>query len=101
MAQYQGCDVFVFGAIPGELVVAEVDRVHRRYAAAHTVEVLEPSPDRVAPPCPYYGPCTGCQWQHLAYGRQLAAKRDLVLDALARVGGLENVVVTETLPVGR
>ena len=98
MAQHQGWDVFVFGGIPGETVVAEVVRVHRRYAAAHTVEVLEPSPDRVAPPCPYYGDCTGCQWQHLAYGRQLAAKRDLVVDALARVGGLENVSVTDTVP---
>lgn len=98
MAQYQGWDVFVFGGIPGERVVAEVVRVHRRYVAAHTVEVLEPSPDRVAPPCPYYGDCTGCQWQHLAYGRQLAAKRDLVVDALARVGGLEDVPVMATVP---
>ena len=98
MAQYQGWDVFVFGGIPGETVVAEVVKVHRRYASAHTVEVLEPSPDRVAPPCPYYGDCTGCQWQHLAYGRQLTVKRDLVVDALARVGGLENVSVADTVP---
>ncbi|PKB64028.1 MAG: 23S rRNA (uracil(1939)-C(5))-methyltransferase RlmD [SAR202 cluster bacterium Io17-Chloro-G2] len=97
MAQHQGWDVFVFGGIPGESVVAEVVRVHRRYAAAHTVEVLQASPDRVAPPCPYYGDCTGCQWQHLAYGRQLAVKRGLVVDALARVAGLENVSVTDTV----
>ncbi len=98
MAKYQGWDVFVFGGIPGELVVAELVRVHRRYAAAHIVEVLEPSPDRVSPPCEYFGDCTGCQWQHLAYDRQLAVKRGLVVDALARVGGLENVLVTDMVP---
>jgi len=98
MANYAGWDVFVFGGIPGELVVAEVVRVYRRHAAAHTVEVLEPSPDRVEPPCPYYGACTGCQWQHLAYRRQLSAKRDLVVDALTRVGDLGGVHVMETVP---
>ncbi len=98
MAQHQGCDVFVFGGIPGETVVAEIVRVHRRHASAQTVEVLNPSPDGVAPPCSYFGDCTGCQWQHLAYEAQLAAKRDLVVDALARVGSLQNVVVSETLP---
>lgn len=98
MARYQGWDVFVFGGIPGELVVAEVSRAHRRYVAAQTVEVLELSPDRVKPPCPYFGACTGCQWQHLAYASQLAAKRNLVVDALARVGGLKDVDVADTLP---
>ena len=98
MANYADWDVFVFGGIPGELVVAEVVRVYRRHAAAHTVEVLEPSPDRVEPPCSYYGACTGCQWQHLAYRRQLSAKRDLVVDALTRVGHLGDVHVMETVP---
>ena len=98
MARYLGWDIFVFGGIPGELVVAEVVRVHRRYAAAQTVDVLEPSNARVTPPCPYYGACTGCQWQHLDYAGQLSAKRDLLVDALARVGGLENVLVSETVP---
>lgn len=98
MAHHQGWDVFVFGGIPGERVEARVLKVRRRYVAARVSRVLEASPDRVEAPCPYYGDCTGCQWQHVAYQAQLTAKRDIVVDALARVGGLENVQVLATLP---
>ena len=88
MAWHNGQPVFVFGGIPGERVTAQVTRVHRQYAAAAVVEVLQPAPSRVDPPCQYFGPCTGCQWQHLDYDAQLAAKREKVVDALIRVGGL-------------
>ena len=98
MAHHRGWDLFVFGGIPGERVVAEVLKVRRRYVAARVTQVLEPSPDRVEAPCQYFGDCTGCQWQHLAYPAQLAAKRDIVADALSRVGGLDNVEVSPTVP---
>ena len=98
MARHQGRDVFVFGGIPGERVVAEVVRVRRKHVAARVVQVLEPSPHRVAPPCPYYGDCTGCQWQHLSYPAQLAAKRDKIVDALVRVGGFVCPPVSPVLP---
>ncbi len=68
-----GVGLFVFGGIPGEVVEAEVVRVRRRYVAARVVAVHEPSPHRVSPPCPYFWPCTGCQWQHIAYEHQLMA----------------------------
>ena len=102
MGRHNGELVFVLGGIPGERVTAEVVRVHRKYASATVVEVLEPSPERVEPPCPYFGACTGCQWQHLDYDAQLAAKREKVVDALSRVGGLfldeREAPVAETLP---
>ena len=98
MARHGETPVFVFGGIPGERVTAEVVRVHRKYASARVVKVLAASPDRVAPPCSYFGDCTGCQWQHVDYPAQLSAKRGKVVDALARVGGLEDVPVDETLP---
>ena len=53
MAGHDGRDVFVFGGIPGERVTAEIVAVRRSYIAARVVEVLEPSPDRVEPPCSY------------------------------------------------
>ena len=86
MGQWEETDVFVTGGIPGEKVVAEVVRVHRRYAAASVIEVLEASEWRVEPPCPYYGVCSGCQWQHVDYQHQLAVKQEKVADALHRVG---------------
>ncbi len=101
MASWHGFDVFVFGGIPGERVVAEVVRVHRKYAAARVIEVLEPSAHRVTPPCPYFGDCTGCQWQHLDYQSQLAAKRAKAIDALRRVGQFSQPPVAEVIPSAR
>ena len=105
MGWHNGAPVFVLGGIPGERVTAEVVRVHRKYASASVAEVLEPSPSRVSPPCQYFGLCTGCQWQHLDYDAQLAAKREKVVDALVRVGGLfadqGGAPVSETVPSPR
>lgn len=94
MADYQGTDVFVSGGIPGERVVAEVLRVWRKYIAAQVVEVLDASERRVEAPCPYYGICSGCQWQHVSYDAQLQAKHDKVVDALRRVGSFDDVSVS-------
>jgi 23S rRNA (uracil1939-C5)-methyltransferase len=98
LAEVDGKPVYVFGGIPGETVVAEVIRERRGYFAAEVVEVLEASPHRVEPPCPYYGSCTGCQFQHVAYERQLEMKREAVVDALERIGELDGGVVGDTLP---
>ena len=101
MASHHGRDVFVFGGIPGERVVAEVVAMKRGRLAARVVEVLEPSPHRVDPPCPYFGDCTGCQWQHVAYRSQLDAKREKVIDALGRVGRFEDPPVAAVIPSAR
>ena len=97
LAEADGKPVFVFGGIPGEEVVAEVVRERRNHVAARVVEVLEPSVHRVDAPCVYFGECVGCQWQHVAYERQLELKRETVIDALERVGGLSGVRVEATL----
>ena len=89
LAEADGKRVFVFGGIPGETVVAEVTAERRGYVAAEVVAVIEASPDRVEADCRYFGACTGCQWQHIAYERQLEMKRELLTEALRRVGGLD------------
>lgn len=81
-----GLVVFIFGALPGEDVSARVTKVRRRHVFADTVEVHRASPHRVAPPCPYFGVCGGCQLQHLSYPMQLEAKRGVLERALRRQG---------------
>ena len=97
MASHAGSDVFVFGGIPGERVEAEIVAIRRKYVAAQVTRVITPSPLRVDPPCEYFGQCTGCQWQHVAYGAQLAAKTEIVRDALERIGNFHAPEVRPTL----
>lgn len=79
--------VFATGGLPGERVVVEIDDLRRRYARAHVIEVLAPAPERTTPPCPYFGDCGGCQWQHLAYAAQVRWKTELLRRQLEHVGG--------------
>ena len=95
---FEGNRVFILGAIPGEEVVAEAFRERRHYVAARVLEVTKPSPHRIDPPCPYFGPCTGCQWQHVDYDAQLRYKFDAVTDTLQRVGGFPTPPVSPTVP---
>jgi len=74
--------LFVPGAIPGEEVEVEVLSAGRKYGRARLVGVLEPSPHRVAPPCPHFGPCGGCAWQHIAYPEQLRLKGRMLANVL-------------------
>ncbi len=97
-ATLDGGPVTVFGGIPGERVVAEVVRRRRDAVAARVVEVLEPSPHRVASDCEYFWPCTGCQWRHVSYERQLEIKRERVEATLRAEPGLAGVVVQPTMP---
>ena len=82
-----GKTVFVTGGVPGDTVEAETDAEEARFSRAHVTTVLEDSPDRVTPPCPFVDVCGGCPWAHLSYEAQLAAKRSGVVDALTRLGG--------------
>ncbi|MBA3621594.1 MAG: TRAM domain-containing protein [Actinomycetota bacterium] len=92
-----GRAVFVGFAIPGEVVHVEVTTDKPRWARARLLEVLEPSADRVAPPCPYYGTCGGCRLQHIAGQRQAQLVGQVVAEQLQRLGGVDNPVVAETV----
>ena len=97
VAFLDGQRIYVFGSMPGEEVLAEVTREYRRYASARVVEIITASPERVVVPCPFFGPCTGCQWQHINYRYQLQIKNDFVTDALVRIGGFRQPPVTKTI----
>ena len=73
-------------ALPGEVVEAEPRGRQGGVAVAAATRVVEASPHRVKPPCPYFGACGGCQLQHAAYAHQLEWKRQVVDEAWARAG---------------
>ncbi|HUR58848.1 MAG TPA: methyltransferase domain-containing protein, partial [Opitutaceae bacterium] len=75
--------------LPGEKIRARVFRNHKNFSEADLVEVLAPSPHRVIAPCPLFGRCGGCQYQHLAYAEQLAWKQRQVAELLQHMAGLE------------
>ncbi len=96
-----GRAVFVPFTLPGERVRLRLVEDKPRYARGETVELLETSPDRVAPRCPYYGRCGGCHYQHVNYPAQLAAKQAIVRDQLQRIGGFADPPVAPTVPSPR
>ena len=79
--------VFVAGALPGELVEAELVKRRKDFSLARTVSVVRPLPGRTAPRCSAFGQCGGCQLQHADYPLQLSLKAGLVRDAMTRLGG--------------
>jgi 23S rRNA (uracil1939-C5)-methyltransferase len=80
--------VFVPLSAPGDRVRVRLVEQKARFARGEIEALVAPGPARVAPPCPVFGACGGCAWQHLDYAAQVEAKRAIVHDALARIAGL-------------
>jgi 23S rRNA (uracil1939-C5)-methyltransferase len=79
--------VMIEGAIPGEAVRVEITAAKKSFARARVVEVLQPSADRTVPPCRHVlAGCGGCEWQHITPAAQRRLRRDIVVDALTRLG---------------
>lgn len=86
VAHVNGKAVFVAGALAGERVRVRFSGKHRHYDEAEVEEVLQASPDRVAPRCAHFGVCGGCVLQHLKPGAQIAAKQRVLMENLERIG---------------
>ncbi|MDQ2869068.1 MAG: class I SAM-dependent RNA methyltransferase [Verrucomicrobiota bacterium] len=87
--------------LPDESVRAEPVRAQSGVLRARLLEVLNANPDRVSAPCPYFGTCGGCHYQHATYERQLQIKRDILIETLRRVGKIappENFDVVSAEP---
>lgn len=87
VGRVEGLVVFAAYGLPGEEVVVEVDERKSRYVRGRVVEVLQPSARRQAAPCPLFGACGGCAWQHVDYAGELAYKQAVVAEQLQRIGG--------------
>ena len=98
VARFEQLVLFVPFVISGELVEIELTEVKRTFARAGLLKVLEPSPHRVAAPCPYFGACGGCQYQHIDYPTQLALKHKQITDIFVRLGKLSASVVAPLVP---
>ena len=89
LAFAEGKAVFVSGVLPGERVRARIIESRRDFERAEILEILEPSADRCVPACRLAGICGGCNWLHIRYEAQVELKREIVREALRRIGGME------------
>ncbi len=93
-----GRAVFVPFAMVGEQVRIAITEAHGDYTRARLVEVLRSSPERLAPRCKHFTLCGGCQYQHLPYETQLQVKQGILIEQLARLGGLDDLHVEAIFP---
>ncbi|MDP6667398.1 MAG: 23S rRNA (uracil(1939)-C(5))-methyltransferase RlmD [Dehalococcoidia bacterium] len=96
-ADFEGAPVAIAGGLPGEVVIAEVQKRFPERIAAKVVQVLQPGSERVDPECQYFLSCSGCQWQHVSYGYQLELKRRRVQREIDRHESLAHVEVDATV----
>jgi len=92
VGRVDGWVVMVPFVIPGERVRTRIFRNFQNYSEADLVEVIESSPDRVEPTCPLYRICGGCQYQHIAYKRQLEEKTEHVAELMEKIGEIHHPV---------
>ena len=89
--------VFVHGALPGELVMVRLTDRKRHFDEGETIEVIEPSPDRIEPRCPHFGQCGGCSLQHLDPRKQIESKQNTLVQNLERIGKVTPDTIWEPL----
>lgn len=86
VTHFEGKTIFVDGALPGEKVTFQSQRIKPSYEVANVVEVLKQSNQRVTPKCPHFGVCGGCKLQHLDFAAQVATKQRLLESDLWHIG---------------
>src|SRR3979490_1753012 len=98
VARDNGKAVFVPFTIEGEKVSAQIVREKKQFAEAELLDLKETSPHRVEAPCPYFGRCGGCSYQHIDYEHQLAIKWRQARDVLQRIGKLKDIPMRPIVP---
>jgi 23S rRNA (uracil1939-C5)-methyltransferase len=102
LGRYKGKAVFVPYAVPGETILAQIEKSTRSWSRARLIRIERPSPHRKRPVCPHFGMdgCGGCQWQHIRYQAQLEYKNQIITEQLMRLAKLPSPPVNPILPGG-
>jgi 23S rRNA (uracil1939-C5)-methyltransferase len=98
VARIDGKVVFVPYTMTGDEAWVEITEEKKRYSVARLIQIIEPSPGRVNPPCPYFGTCGGCQWQHIDYSIQGELKKEILGETLKRLGKLNEIPPISVVP---
>jgi 23S rRNA (uracil1939-C5)-methyltransferase len=96
LAHHDGHTVFVPLVLPGELVEVDSSSRKKKFIRGRLERVVEPSAERVPAPCPHYGRCGGCQYQHMPYEAQLRYKAEILRETLGRIGRIQWTGAIET-----
>ena len=89
LAHHDGQTVFVPLVLPGELVRMEPGPRKKKFIRGRLEQIVEASPERIAAPCPYFGRCGGCQYQHMPYEAQIRYKTEILRETLGRIGRIQ------------
>jgi len=98
LAHAEGKTVMVSLAAPGDRLHVRIDREKGNVCFASIIEIIEPSPHRIEPPCLYFGRCGGCDFQQMTYQAQLDAKAEIIKDCLRRIAKIENAPEFQITP---
>lgn len=101
LARHEGKVCFIPWGVPGDEVIAQIEKEHKDFDDARIIKITKKSPDRVEPRCPYFYKCGGCQLQHLNYEAQLRSKHEIVLDALKRIARISEPPLRPVIPSPR
>ena len=99
IGKVDGFPLFIKDAIIGDVVRAKVMKLKKHYGFARLMEIVEPSKNRINPPCSIHKACGGCQIQAMAYEAQLSFKRNLVENNLKRIGGFSEDILEKMEPI--
>ena len=89
LAHHEGATVFVPFVLPGEGAGVTPVEQKKKFIRARLDKVVTPSASRIAPKCPHFGVCGGCDYQHISYEPQLEFKKEILRETLRRIGRIE------------
>ena len=97
VCRVEGMAVFVPYTAVGDEAKIKITNVKKRFAEGEVMEIITPSPDRTAPDCAVYEKCGGCKLRHIKYDKQLEIKKDIVENAMRRIGGFADFSLEEII----